>query len=290
MLATAIVATQFRFKDMQRGSYTHPDAETDAKIAHFESNRDNAKVTHLDSNGDLEQQVGLYAVDYISSDAESTSLPNMSRRIQAESRSPTADSSSLLEPGITRSSKLQNQPVVSSSDTSREENKKAHLTENQALLASIIKLHADSSDQRQPERSGAGNASNSPPTRLAKTAQTSANNPPLAPKPTSQTRSPPPEHLQAPTTTLAKLTALFGDPSICSFFLIITIMGFAMGTIEGFLPLRLNELGGSPTIIGLSLTVTCVAEVPMMWFSGRLIKSLGVLGVLYLALGCYVAR
>jgi hypothetical protein len=286
MLATAIVATQFRFKDKQRRSYSHPDAETDAKVAHFESNGDNAKVTQLESNRDLEQQVELHAVEYVSSDTQRTPLSNMSGQIQAESRSPTADISSLLEPGITRPSELQYQPSVSSNDTSREEKNKPHLGESEALLASFTNQHAGSSNQKQPERSGAGNASNSPSTRLAKT----ANNPPLLSKTTSQTRLPPPEDLQAPTTTLAKLTALFGDPSICSFFLIITIMGFAMGTIEGFLPLRLNELGGSPTIIGLSLTVTCVAEVPMMWFSGRLIKSLGVLGVLYLALGCYVAR
>jgi hypothetical protein len=45
-----------------------------------------------------------------------------------------------------------------------------------------------------------------------------------------------------------------------------TAMGFGIGVIGEFLFLFLQELGGSETLMGLTLTFTCLAEVPVFHY------------------------
>eukprot|EP00897_Mesotaenium_endlicherianum_P009597 jgi/Mesen1/8666/ME000504S08109 len=78
----------------------------------------------------------------------------------------------------------------------------------------------------------------------------------------------------------ARLRPLLKDMRVVSFFAITVIMGYSMGSIEALLFLYLEELGGSATLMGLTLTVTCVAEVPAMYYSGLAIRAFGVAGVL----------
>eukprot|EP00899_Mesostigma_viride_P027928 jgi/Mesvir1/831/Mv17412-RA.1 len=83
---------------------------------------------------------------------------------------------------------------------------------------------------------------------------------------------------------------LLREPHTMAFLLTAAVMGAAMGTIENYLFLYLEEMGGSKLLMGLTLTVTCAAEIPAMFFSGRLIDKLGVDGVWFLVLICFVIR
>ena len=52
------------------------------------------------------------------------------------------------------------------------------------------------------------------------------------------------------------------------------VMGQAYGAIGTFLFLRLQELRGSPLLMGLTLAANCAVEAPMFHFSGAVIRRL----------------
>lgn len=83
---------------------------------------------------------------------------------------------------------------------------------------------------------------------------------------------------------------LLSDCRIVIFLIVILVMGTCMTTIEVFLFWFLQDLNGSHLLMGLSLCMTCVTEVPIMFYSGHLIKWIGHHGVLYLTLVCYTVR
>ena len=62
---------------------------------------------------------------------------------------------------------------------------------------------------------------------------------------------------------------------VASFLLIATTWGFCVGTIEGYLFLFLDDLGASEVLLGLSLTFTCLAEVPVFHYMDRILRVLG---------------
>lgn len=74
------------------------------------------------------------------------------------------------------------------------------------------------------------------------------------------------------------------------FILTATIMGFGFGCIEGFLFLMLKDMGANDLLLGLTLTVTCVAELPSFHFQGKLIKMMGTSALLDLCCIAYVIR
>ncbi|KAL9968557.1 hypothetical protein ACROYT_G020665 [Oculina patagonica] len=83
---------------------------------------------------------------------------------------------------------------------------------------------------------------------------------------------------------------ILSDCRIVIFLIAILIMGTCMTTIGAFLFWFLQDINGSHLLMGLSLCMTCVAEVPIMFYSGGLIKWIGHHGVLYLTLVCYTIR
>ena len=83
---------------------------------------------------------------------------------------------------------------------------------------------------------------------------------------------------------------ILSDCRIVTFLIAILVMGICMTTIGAFLFWFLQGLNGSHLLMGLSLCMTCVAEVPIMFYSGGLIKWIGHHGVLYLTLVCYTVR
>lgn len=83
---------------------------------------------------------------------------------------------------------------------------------------------------------------------------------------------------------------LLSDCRIVTFLIAILIMGTCMSTIDVFLFWFLQDLDGNHLLMGLTLCMTCVAEVPIMFYSGHLIKWIGHHGVLYLTLVCYTVR
>ena len=83
---------------------------------------------------------------------------------------------------------------------------------------------------------------------------------------------------------------ILSDCRIVTFLLAILVMGTCMGTIDACLFWFLEDLNGSHLLMGLTLAMTSIAEAPVMFFSGQLIKYLGHHGVLYLTLICYTIR
>jgi len=89
---------------------------------------------------------------------------------------------------------------------------------------------------------------------------------------------------------LIRVCVLFRSFEVVAFFITVFLMGQFMGTILNTLFLYLKELGASEFLMGLSITFTCVAEVPFFFFYDRMLKYLKVRGFLYLAFLCYIIR
>ena len=83
---------------------------------------------------------------------------------------------------------------------------------------------------------------------------------------------------------------ILGDPQTLCLLLGVVVMGQAYGAIGAFLFLRLQELGGSPLLMGLTLAVNCAVEAPVFHFSGAVIRRLGLIGVLVLCLALMALR
>jgi hypothetical protein len=60
--------------------------------------------------------------------------------------------------------------------------------------------------------------------------------------------------------------------------------------IGEFLFLFLQDLGGSETLMGLTLTVTCLAEVPVFHFQPQLLKLVSVHTMLHIVMWTYMLR
>ena len=89
---------------------------------------------------------------------------------------------------------------------------------------------------------------------------------------------------------IRNVRSLLSDCRIVTFLIVILVMGTCMATIEVFLFWFLQDLNGSHLLMGLSLCMTCITEVPIMFYSGHLIKWIGHHGVLYLTFVCYTVR
>ena len=89
---------------------------------------------------------------------------------------------------------------------------------------------------------------------------------------------------------LRNLRVIATSYHIMTFLLAILVMGVCFGMVNFYLFWFLQDLGGSHLLMGLALAMTCATEVPIMFFSGYLIKFLGHHGVLYLAFVCYSIR
>ena len=51
------------------------------------------------------------------------------------------------------------------------------------------------------------------------------------------------------------LAKLFRTPRVAAFFLVVVVTGFAFGSMGSFMFLFLEELGGSASLMGLTMTV-----------------------------------
>jgi hypothetical protein len=69
-----------------------------------------------------------------------------------------------------------------------------------------------------------------------------------------------------------------------------TPLHIAAGVIGEFLFLFLQDLGGSETLMGLTLSVTCVAEVPVFHFQPQLLKLVSVHTMLHIVMWTYMLR
>lgn len=93
-----------------------------------------------------------------------------------------------------------------------------------------------------------------------------------------------------PESLASNLGTLIRKPKVLVFLYAMFISGVSVGVISTYLFLFLAELSGSHTVMGLTLTLTSVAEVPFMFFATKLIERLGHRGVFVLTLFCYTVR
>lgn len=68
------------------------------------------------------------------------------------------------------------------------------------------------------------------------------------------------------------------------------ISGMSLAVSGNFLYLYLHELGGSRTLIGLSLSFATLSELPVMFFGARLLERLGARGLLVVSLLIFSLR
>lgn len=83
--------------------------------------------------------------------------------------------------------------------------------------------------------------------------------------------------------------AVIMQPEVIAFFMLTFFMGYCNGSI-GYLFLFLQELGSNGTIVGLSLTMNCIAEVPIFLHSQRIIQKIGILRCLEISTAAYCLR
>ena len=86
------------------------------------------------------------------------------------------------------------------------------------------------------------------------------------------------------------LRGLLANRRLAVFLVTVLVAGMSMGTVHSFLFLYLEDLGASATLMGLSLTIATVSELPVFFFSGQIMQRYGARGLLLLALGVFVLR
>jgi PPP family 3-phenylpropionic acid transporter len=74
------------------------------------------------------------------------------------------------------------------------------------------------------------------------------------------------------------------------FLLLVFIGGTILSIISNFLFLYLNDMSASKTLMGLSLTVATLSEMPVLFFSDQLLKRWDARGLLTFALLILVVR
>ncbi|XP_078658849.1 LOW QUALITY PROTEIN: major facilitator superfamily domain-containing protein 6-like [Branchiostoma floridae x Branchiostoma belcheri] len=79
-------------------------------------------------------------------------------------------------------------------------------------------------------------------------------------------------------------------PNELLFLVIMFIIGSSFGTKANFLFWYLKDIGGSQLLLGLALMISCMGELPFMFFSGKLIRKIGHQQVFQLALFCYAVK
>lgn len=74
------------------------------------------------------------------------------------------------------------------------------------------------------------------------------------------------------------------------FLAVVFISGMCMAIVSNFLFLYMNDLGASKTLMGLALTFATISELPILFYSNRLLNRWGARGLMLIALSAYVVR
>jgi PPP family 3-phenylpropionic acid transporter len=86
------------------------------------------------------------------------------------------------------------------------------------------------------------------------------------------------------------LRALVSERRLAVFLAIALVGGLAMGSVHSFLFLYLAELGAGATLMGLSLVAATLSELPVFFYSDRLLRRFGAAGLLRTSLAASVVR
>ena len=77
------------------------------------------------------------------------------------------------------------------------------------------------------------------------------------------------------------------EPRLVGFMAAVVLAHLGVLASFTFLPLRLVELGGAPSVIALSASVSAIFEIPAMLAAARFVSRLGLRGLFALACGLY---
>jgi hypothetical protein len=83
---------------------------------------------------------------------------------------------------------------------------------------------------------------------------------------------------------------LFCTPHYLLFMFAVTVMGIGCTSLGAFLQLFLKDIGANNFLIGLSVTAQTVPEVPLFWFSERMLKCMGARLMLVVGMAGFVLR
>jgi PPP family 3-phenylpropionic acid transporter len=83
---------------------------------------------------------------------------------------------------------------------------------------------------------------------------------------------------------------LLSDSRWFIFLGVILLCGIGSTVISNYLFLYMGDLGASETLMGLALTAATVGELPVLFFSGAMLRRWGPRGLLGIGMSAYVAR
>lgn len=86
------------------------------------------------------------------------------------------------------------------------------------------------------------------------------------------------------------LRLLITDPSILMFLASIFLVAVGNGAVQNFFSLYLDGIGASEGIIGIAWAVAAVSEIPVMIYSGHIMRRIGAAGLLKFAIFVYALR
>jgi len=69
------------------------------------------------------------------------------------------------------------------------------------------------------------------------------------------------------------------------FLTMVFISGAGLATMYNYLFIYMESLGASKTLMGLSLTISTISEVPVLFFGDRLLRRFGTRGLMLMAMG-----
>ncbi len=86
------------------------------------------------------------------------------------------------------------------------------------------------------------------------------------------------------------MRALARNRPLAIFLVSVLFASMGSGIVHNYVFLYLSDLGASETLMGLSLTVATLSEMPVFFFSALLLRKFGARGLLLLSLVAYVVR
>jgi len=86
------------------------------------------------------------------------------------------------------------------------------------------------------------------------------------------------------------MRTLFANQAWMLFLVMVFIGGVGMATVNNYLFLYMESLGASKTLMGLSLTVSTMSEIPAMFFGNRFLRRFGARGLLIIAMAAISLR
>lgn len=83
---------------------------------------------------------------------------------------------------------------------------------------------------------------------------------------------------------------LLADRRWILFLLVVFLSGSGLSVVHGFLFLYLDQLGASNSLMGSTLTIATLSEIPVLFFSGQMLRRWGTRGLMLLSLSAYLIR